>query len=209
MPGSPPAQGPLRAPRPVEIQIHHEQPTFQGHDTYRSVQTQIGTSIALTRRWFEPRFSILLLFTTMWAAAMMRVLMHLLAGAPTLLVLLPILHLGAGSGMIYYALANLLNRSRITLASGLLTISHGPLPWAPGCVVAARRIRDLRLVQVEGRHGRSAYALEATLDDGKAVRVLKGLPSREQGAFLEQTLQDALGLSEQALLPPVGARCFA
>ncbi len=113
----------------------------------------------------------------------------------------------AGNGLLaYLLLALLFNSTWFTVASGRLTVRHGPLPWPWNRDLDASRIE--RLVTVSritkstssssgpGRQRSTSYSVTYEVHAGMADRLvlLDRFRIREEALFVEQTLRGHLGI---------------
>lgn len=114
---------------------------------------------------------------------------------------------GVGSGMagvwvvlpvlvgVYLGLAILLNATEIVVEGGAVRVHHGPIPWWPGPIVDASRIRALDLCRTthRARYGRiyHTYALVA-VGDGEQATLLRGHREIARVAGLKEALEHAL-----------------
>ncbi len=123
------------------------------------------------------------------------------------LFLTPFILVGLGTG--WAALALLLNRTRIEVRKGELSVKHGPIPW-PG----AKTIRTDDLDQLycteyvaytQNRVPQYRFALHALMKSGDRVKVAQGMEGPEQGVFLEQLLEKHLGILDRPVHGEHGA----
>ncbi|MCB8977209.1 MAG: hypothetical protein H6657_31970 [Ardenticatenaceae bacterium] len=110
-------------------------------------------------------------------------------------------HFWVGLGMIYYALTGYINKTTVTVDYGQLTVRHGPLPWWGN-----KSLEPVHIVQLYTKENRSSYRrnnywsgnfeLHAILKQGKHQKLLSGLDSSEHALFVEQTIEEQLGIED-------------
>ena len=105
-----------------------------------------------------------------------------------------LLHLPICVGLTYFTLCGLVNRTRIAVEGGRLVIQHGPLPWPGNRVLGTQDLDQLFCEEKIGRRGSRSYALVARMKDGEKVELLKSLPEADQALYLEQLLENRLGI---------------
>lgn len=116
----------------------------------------------------------------------------------------------------YILAAMFLNTTEIAASRDGVSVKHGPLPspFARDTAVARGQIEQL----CAASNG-AAFAVEARLTSGPPLRLVAPLVSADQALFVEQTLEQALGLADLAVdgelgqatagsdgAPPAGAR---
>lgn len=163
-----------------------------------------GTDLTITRRWFSSSFYFLLLFCLFWDGFLFFWYTDGLSAGPRgnlnlMMLLFPLGHVAVGIGVTYLTLASLINRTLIQVAGGSLSIHHEPLPW-PGrvCIPAA----DIEQVYCSERYYHSdngstfRHAVNAVLKNGRQIRLLKGLDDADQALYIEQIIEEHLGISD-------------
>lgn len=100
----------------------------------------------------------------------------------------------------YVVLALLINRTTIRARDGRLTISIGPLPWSGNKTILMSDLRQLycRQIVTEGDPGSSvSYEVVALLANGTTTRLVRGLLEADQALFLEQAIEERLGIIDE------------
>jgi len=125
--------------------------------------------------------------------------MSLGRGAPLSMILFPLIHVTAGVVLTYSTVAHLFNATIITATRRALSIRHGPVPWIGNREIQASDIEQLYCGEKvsRGRNGTSAsYELCALMRDGGKVKLLSGLGEREEALFIEQRVEEQLGIAD-------------
>jgi hypothetical protein len=105
-------------------------------------------------------------------------------------------------GAAYGLLVVLLNRTEVSLESGTLRVTRGPVPMGGNRSLTREALSQLFASErvVRRRQGTTtSYELGAVLRDGRRLTLLGGLPSRDQVVWLEQTFEKRLGLVDRAV----------
>jgi hypothetical protein len=118
-------------------------------------------------------------------------------GNPSLVELLfPIGHVAAGVAVLYVAIAFLANTTTVAIASGQMTVSHRPVPWRGNKTLHTTEIRQLFCCERRGRKGSRSYDVMARLTSDREVSLLSGLAGEREARFLEQRIEQRLGLPD-------------
>jgi hypothetical protein len=162
------------------------------------VEREAGT-LRIEWRWFSARTIGLLLASVVFDGTLV-VQLLLLSGPP--LVFFGLVHAVVSFGLSWAALCGLFNRTRIEVEPGFLRVRHGPLPWPGNREVPVSRIRQLYCTEVDesDSDGTSfSYSLLATPGPGagKPLVLIKRLPKPEQALFLEQAVEQLLGIADR------------
>lgn len=164
------------------------------------------SEVVFSWSWFRLSHVFIGLFAVLWDAFILAWYSKLLTdGAPTNelhmnALMFPLVHVGVGIGVTYFAIACLLNRTEIRLTAEQLTVRHGPLPWLGNRELACEDLDQLYCVKRvrHSEHGHStSYTLNALLHDGRKVSLVRGLPEIEEGAFLEEQIETRLGIPDR------------
>jgi hypothetical protein len=156
-------------------------------------------------RWFTPLFVFLAFFCVVWNGF----LVFWYAGvassddAPLIALLFPLTHVAVGVGLGYFTLAGFVNSTRLSANKRELVVRHGPLPWLGNRRVPAADVDQLYCKRKihRGKNGSTSTSYELWMAT-KAQRSFKlvGLAhSDEQVLFLEQWVEEALGLADRPM----------
>lgn len=191
----------MRVPAPpagIKVRRIEEPPERPpaGDGIYRKAPALTGTRVEITRRWFGPTHLFMLLFCVFWDAGVGSGYAAAISKGDWGFLLFSLLHLGAGVWLTYFTIAGLLNRTWIGIASGTLTIRHGPLPWRGNRTLDRDDIRALHARTKPGRKGHISHTLNAVLKGGTEITLLNNLSSAEQSLYLERVIKEELGFEE-------------
>jgi hypothetical protein len=177
-----------------------------------------GSDLRIRWRWWTPVALFLLFFCVAWDSFLVFwYAMALGKGGPPgdfqwIAIVFPIAHVAVGVGLTYVTLALLLNRTTVRVSGGRLTVRHGPIPWggngawdahdieqlycAPGSSGLRRMAHSARHAH-HGAMGVGHYDLCALLRDGTMVRLLRNIAELDHAVFLEQKLEEFLGIADR------------
>jgi hypothetical protein len=96
----------------------------------------------------------------------------------------------------YAAAAYLVNRTVFEIYDGRLTVCHGPLPWVGARSLERGQIEQLCCRLFRSRYG-TYYRLSAITVDGRQVRLLNDIGTRDQALYLEQQIEQRLGIVDR------------
>ncbi len=185
----------MAQPRRIRI---IEDGSDEGMATYRVVGTSTPR-LVIERRWFTPALFAAVIFCTFWDGFLVLWYGAALASKhpPAMMVFFPLIHVGAGVAITYSTLCGLVNRTRMTVENGVLTIAHGPLPWRGNRAVSIGNLRQLFCEQIVESKGRRSYRLSALLKTGEKVALLSGLQEPDSALYLEELLEKRLGIADE------------
>ena len=110
----------------------------------------------------------------------------------------------AGLGIGYLTLCVALNTTTIRVDGRRLTVRHSPLPFFGQIDLDATKIAQLYVQQAITRSSSDnsmstnvSYALHARMEDGSRKTIARSLPDSDEGLFLEQEIEDHLGVVDR------------
>lgn len=124
-----------------------------------------------------------------------------------LMVLFPLIHVAAGVGITYTALAGWLNTTRISVDQGKITVRHGPLPWLGNKDLDGANLKQLYSKEQvpKGPNSRSVtYAVHAITAAGKNEKLVSGLESSEQALYIEQEIERHFRIDDRPVRGQIG-----
>lgn len=174
-----------------------------------------GANLKISWRWFSPMYLFLAFFCVAWDSFLVFWYWMAVGGmgdAPgpfrLLFFVFPMAHVAVGVGLTYFVIAGFLNRSVIEVATGELSIRHGPVPWRGNqtipvddidqlyCQLDAGRRRNASGAWTENSSG-VTYRVNALLKNGRKETLVSKLFDLDQALFIEQKLEDALGIEDR------------
>jgi hypothetical protein len=149
----------------------------------------------ITYRWRSGKAFFLLVFACFWNGML---LFFLSMGAGWGISI----HLLVGLGLAWYVAAQMLNTTRISVRSGRLMVSHGPVPsLRRSAEVSAHAVRQLRTLKggsYKPKNGQRVqlFKLTAETDGGEEIVLVRGQRDRELLLQLERVVEDHLGIED-------------
>ena len=162
-----------------------------------------GSEIEIVRSWFGPKTVFVTVFAVFWIGFLYfwyAKLGEARGEVSAVMTYFPLIHVAVGVGIAYYALCGWLNRTRITVGRGKLSLRHGPLPWIGNLELDAQAIRQVYVRQVfsTANHSTSVrYDINVLTRDGRAVKFAGGIENSEQALYIEQEVEKFLGIKDQ------------
>lgn len=207
---SPRAMSYRRAPVPMPESItlvEDDRPAaFEGAAMpYREGAARRVASFSLERRWYAPKYIFMAFFCVAWDSFLVfwysTVLSHGASGGNLIAIVFPVAHVAVGVGLTYSTLTGFLNRTKITVRNGTLSLRHGPLPWAGNRSIAVDEIDQLYCQQVVSTRSNNSspaitYAVFARTKNGAALKLLSGIPEADQALFIEQAIETRVGIED-------------
>jgi hypothetical protein len=161
-----------------------------------------GSGIEIIRKWFGWQTLLLTGFAVFWnfflfswfsiATAFGGLFASFNNPVMSIFTLIPLIHVGAGVGMAYAALAGWINTTRIRVDQGRISVRHGPLPWLGNKDLDGSDLKQLYSKEkiTRGRNSTTIkYEVHALTANGKNQKLVSGLESSEQALYIEQEIE--------------------
>ncbi|MBN2450579.1 MAG: hypothetical protein JXR77_09325 [Lentisphaeria bacterium] len=174
-----------------------EIPLPKGLHVYRR-----ANGLRITWRWFGVKTLGLIFFACLWNAFIIFWYSMAIRKQLWSMALFGLLHAAVGIGVAYAAVAGLFNTTVITALKGMLEVRHGPIPVPGNRRLPAADIEQLYVKQhvTHSKHGTSiSYEVRAQQRAGKDIKLVGGLTREDTALFIEQRLEEFLGIADQAV----------
>lgn len=151
-----------------------------------------GKSLVLTWPWPRTTGAIVIFFALFWNGMIWP---QIVKG--TLPLLFMVTHGGAGLFLAYTGLTKLLNKTRVEVSFGHLSVRHGPLPWPGSLDLPIDGLEQFHVVsrRVQTKNGsRTAWDVVVDRTDGARVDVLRDVESSARAYAIERELEQHLGI---------------
>lgn len=166
-----------------------------------------GTHLELVQRWFGSKIVFITLFAIAWDAFLIGWYSTGDSSTDPMAVYFPLLHVAAGVGINYYALAGWFNRTHISISSAAIGVRSGPIPWP-----ANKQIQSTDVTQLYAKekisHSRSGisvtYEVRVVTKDGRNVKLVSGLETSEQALYIEQQIEKYLRIENKTVRGEIG-----
>lgn len=169
-----------------------------------------GSGIEIIRRWFGWRVLLVTAFAVFWNGFLYSWYSFALSFDSPLasyMTLFPLIHVAAGVGLAYTALAGWLNRTRIAVDQGRISVRHGPLPWLGNKDLDGSTLKQVYSKEKisRGRNSTSTtYEVHAITASGKNEKLLSGLETSEQALYIEQEIERYFRIEDAPVRGQIG-----
>jgi len=154
-----------------------------------------GDSVVIRRSWRTLMVIPLFFFLVFWFGFLgFWYYLAFTEKGPLVMFLFPLLHLAAGVGLAYFAIASLVNKTDVIISGTEVRTVTGPLPWRGNRVVAATDIHGFQVRERRGNKGSIRYALLYVDAANKERPLIPETPRREQAEFIAASIGKILGL---------------
>ncbi len=185
-----------RVPLPDGLRVDKDESIVPGD--YRHAERKTGR-LTIVRRWFSARYLGMVPFCIAWDAFLVFWYgIGVTSGGPWIMFVFPIAHVAVGIGLTYATLAGLVNRTSVSVDGGRLRVRHGPIPWLGNRDIDAHSVRQLYTEEhtTTGKNAGTRYAVVAIVHDGPSITLVKNLESSRQALYIEQELEQHLGIAD-------------
>ncbi len=179
---------------------------------------ELGQELTISWSWYQHGLWFLLFFCIFWDGflvvwySVVVGMMFLGQGGPgtgfsILFAVFPLIHVAVGIGLTYAVITGFLNRTKIRVQQGELTIRHGPIPSWGNHTVQTFDLSQLYVTeQVSSNRRRYSvtYDLNAIRTDGTKLKLLGNLQELDQALWLEQKLEQHLKIDDEKVPGEVG-----
>ena len=114
---------------------------------------------------------------------------------------MPMLHVAFGMVANYQTLANLLNRTRIIVANGEITVRQWPVPWLGNQRLTRADFRQFyreETLPIMRRYGRTpSYHVSLVTPDNYKMRLVSNVPAADLALYIEQAVEKELGVQDR------------
>ena len=166
-----------------------------------------SSGIEIVRKWFGWQTVFLTAFAVFWDGFLLTWYSFTLPFGFSFFNLFPLIHVAAGIGITYTALAGWLNTTRISVSQGKISVRHGPLPWLGNKDLDGSMLKQLYSKEKisRGRNSTSySYEVHAVLSNGKNAKLVSGLESSEQALYIEQEIERYFGIVDTPVRGQIG-----
>src|SRR4051812_48357942 len=115
--------------------------------------------------------------------------------------LVPDVFVGIGLFLVYYAVATLVNSTRVEITASMLRVTTGPLPWHPERRITTREVADVIYREKASKGYATIYRVIAVLSDGREKRLLGGISDYEATVYYVREIRSVLKLPDLTLSP--------
>ena len=166
-----------------------------------------GTGIEIVRTWFGWSVIATTAFAVFWDGFLFFWYSMAFGTGNAMMTLFPLIHVAVGVGVTYAALAGWVNRTRIAVDQGRISVRHGPLPWLGNKDLDGSNLKQLYSKEKisRGRNSTSVkYEVHAITTSGKNEKLLSGLETSEQALYIEQEIERYFRIEDAPVRGQIG-----
>ncbi|HEU4538781.1 MAG TPA: hypothetical protein VFS00_31895, partial [Polyangiaceae bacterium] len=176
-----------------------ELPTAEGREPGYRGTARRGGELEIRHKWAPGEIVSLVGAGLFWKGIQFA---SILGGLPALQAIGLVVSVAGAAFFGYCAAARHFNKTVVRATPSGVTVRHAPLPWPGNRSVAAHEIKGLACEAVAPRRPlrpSRTFALTASLHGGRKVRLLSGLPDRDQAVEIAQRLEQHRPERERAV----------
>ncbi|MEW6208245.1 MAG: hypothetical protein AB1631_07750 [Acidobacteriota bacterium] len=158
-----------------------------------------GSAMEIVRKWFGWQIVFMTAFAIFWDGFLFIWYSKVGDSAEPMSMYFPLLHVAVGIGLTYYVVAGWLNRTHILVSRGKIAVRHAPLPWVGNTELEVSNLKQLYAKEKRSRsdNGTSTtYEVHAIAHNGRTIKLVRGLETREQALYIEQEIEKYLGIED-------------
>ena len=148
--------------------------------------------------WFKPKYVVSILITPVFAIFLIK--SEYIVGDFNQLTLPVTILIVASITIMYYSLAKLMNTTRIDVSHHDIKVKHSPIPFSKNIVLKKEDVTQFYVTQHRIGHRYYLYAttyqINVILSNKEVITLVKGLHDPEQGRFIENKIEDFLGITD-------------
>ena len=165
-----------------------------------------GAGIEIVRTWFGWQVIVTTAFAVFWNGFLFFWYSMAFATGNAMMTLFPLIHVAVGVGVTYGALAGWVNRTRITVDQGRISVRHGPLPWLGNKDLDGSNLNSSteREDLPRPRSTSVKYEVHALTTSGKNEKLLSGLETSEQALYIEQEIERYFRIEDAPVRGQIG-----
>ena len=158
--------------------------------------SQTGDAVVIRRSWRTWVVLPLFFFLIFWFGFLVFWYYHAFTSrnAPLIMFLFPLLHVGAGVALAYFAISSLVNQTDVIISTSRVRCVTGPLPWWGNRDLAAGDIHGVNVRERTGNRGSIRYVVMYVDPANKEHTMLPPTTRREQADFIAASIRTILGL---------------
>lgn len=168
-----------------------------------------GTYIEIVRKWFGWKIVFITAFAIFWDGFLFMWYSKLDENTELMAFLFPLLHVGVGIGITYYAVAGWFNRTHIYVSGAKIAVRHRPIPWLGNKELDALNLKQLYTKEKvsDSNNGSSvSYDIHAITHSGENIKLVSGLETSEQALYIEQEIEKYLRIEDATVKGEFGSK---
>lgn len=193
-------------PLPKGITVEYVAQPASSDGIYRSAPTTPHQRLRIVHKWYQHKNLAFLIVVLFFGLPVGLSFLDPPDNPRTINLFAGVFLLALISGwtvVLYAAIATCLNRTTISVTEDHLIIKHWPLPWPGNKSVPLVELKHLYceefvandgIERVPTRRYVGVYHLNAILQGGTTLHLIRRIPLPQQALYIEQTLEEALGI---------------
>ena len=165
-----------------------------------------GGELRISWRWFKAAGLFLVPFCIAWNGFLVGwySLAFSIDGPPgamrIIMLVFPVGHLAIGLGLLYACLVLLLNRTRIQVSFGTLSVRNGPIPAGGNRNIDVREIDQIYVKRdIGSSNGKTSFPLMVRLNTGHEIKLLRKNAQLDIARAVEHLIESHLGLRDRSM----------
>jgi hypothetical protein len=148
--------------------------------------------VVIERRWFRWTLLVMVGWCIFWDGALAVAYWSAFVKHEPSTVAFSVFHFVAGVVATYATFCGLVNRTRITIARGILSVRHRPLPWRGAIDLPIADVEAFLVQPHPAGKGGTTYSLDARLSSGVYRTLLRGLDDERECTHIARLLSARL-----------------
>jgi hypothetical protein len=161
---------------------------------------QMGSDLVITRKWFGLKTLMMTAFVIFWNGFLIFWYSKAMQGGELMVKLFPLLHVGVGVWLTYYALAGYVNKTYIRINYEKISVRHRPMPYWGHKTILSRDIKQLYTKEKISRSSKRqtvTYEVHALTQSGRSMKLVPYMETSEQALFVEQEIEKFLRIKDK------------
>ncbi|MEP0355604.1 MAG: hypothetical protein ABJH06_06650 [Paraglaciecola sp.] len=161
----------------------------------------------ISRKWFSGQVIFMTVFAIFWNGFLWQFYADMGEEADVFSKIFPLIHVAAGIGISYYAIAGWFNKSNVFVSKETIEINHKPIPWFGNKKMKSADLKQIYTKEkvTSGKNGTTVtYEVHAILNSGTNTKLLSGLEASEQALYIEQEIEKYLNIKNSPVRGAVG-----
>lgn len=157
-----------------------------------------ANSLEFEYNWYKPKYVATLIAAPLFSFFLIK--SNFISGDFDQFTIPVFVLLAFASIVMYYSLVKILNTTNILVTHDELDVTHNPLPFAKNLKLKKEDFTQLYVTQhrIGNRHTlySTTYQINVILTSEEVITLVKGLHTPEQGRFIENKIEDFLGITD-------------
>ena len=161
----------------------------------------------ISRKWFGWQTVFMTVFAVFWNGFLYNFFNNMGEDTDLFTRIFPLIHVAAGVGISYHAIAGWFNKSNVFVSKEAIEINHKPVPWFGNKKLLSTDLKQLYAKEKISRNNNNTtvtYEVHAILNNGTNTKLLSGLETSEQALYIEQEIEKFLNIKNSPVRGEIG-----